>query len=290
MRYWIPVLFVLFLIPYSLFPIRVASYTSPGSPKGFMNDFAGMLKPEEVQSLEADLQNFSNQTGNEIAVVTVPNLGGDTIENYAVKLFEEWKIGKAKQDNGVLFLISRDDRQVRIEVGYGLEPVITDIESAHIIADEIVPNFKLEHYYGGISGALARLEGDITRGAPLNNPQTSQDHTTEYLNYVFYFMAFILIIGQALGSTKSWWLGGVLGGATAAIIWFFTWSLKIGLIAFIILVPLGLLIDKFLSKYGGKGGPKPPWFIGGGRFGGGGGGFGGFGGGSSGGGGASGRW
>src|SRR5581483_849553 len=120
------------------------------NPTGFVNDFAHMLQPATVSSLEQNLETFEKQTGNEISVVTIDTHGNDeTIETYAVKLFEKWGIGKEKSDNGILLLISHDDREARIEVGYGLEPVVTDIESAHIISDVLVPAFQRGDYDAG---------------------------------------------------------------------------------------------------------------------------------------------
>src|SRR3989344_7702307 len=109
-------------------PLIAFGYLSPGKPSGFVNDFAGILKPETISTLNQKLEQFSKETGNEISVVTIATYGIDeTIETYAEKLFQEWGVGKAKEDNGLLLLVARDDREMCIEVGYGLEPVITDI-------------------------------------------------------------------------------------------------------------------------------------------------------------------
>src|SRR3989338_1634920 len=93
-------------------PALVFAYTSPGKPTGFVNDFAQMMTAEARTALEQRLTSFSQETGHEITVVAIPNLNGDTVENYADKLFQEWGIGKKEYDNGVLFLISRDDRKL----------------------------------------------------------------------------------------------------------------------------------------------------------------------------------
>src|SRR3989338_4574107 len=141
---------LLLLTPYFLLPTSASSYTSPGKPSGFINDFAGILKPETVSFLNQKLEQFSTDTGNEIVVVTILRLKDETIETYAEKLFQEWGIGKEKGDNGLLLLVSRDDREMRIEVGYGLEPIITDIESGHIIRDVLTPAFKAGDYDAGV--------------------------------------------------------------------------------------------------------------------------------------------
>ena len=92
-------------------PLVVFAYVNPGQPTGFVNDFADVLKETERQQLETKLAAFEKNTGNEIAVVIIPDLGGDTIENFSVKLFKEWGIGKEGKDNGILLLVARDDRQ-----------------------------------------------------------------------------------------------------------------------------------------------------------------------------------
>lgn len=279
-------------------PIALFAYASPGSPTGFVNDFANILKPETAASIESDLKAFEASSKSEIAVVTVATIGTDeNIETYATKLFEEWKIGKKGADNGLLLLVSRDDKQVRIEVGYGLEPSVTDIESGRIISEIIIPAFKSGDYDRGITQAVDRLKKDITNGAPIetsiNTAQNGYSELKDNLSSLFYPLLFLFaFLARILGLTKSWWLGGVLGAVVGAVV-AFLYGMFIGVLAGFVLVPLGLLFDYFVSKHydhNGKG-PRPPLIFGGGGFGSGrGGGFGGFGGGRSGGGGASGNW
>jgi uncharacterized protein len=279
-------------------PAALFAYVSPGRPQGFVNDFAHMLSAGAVSDLENELTAFQSSKGAEIAVVTVPTIGTDeTIETYATKLFEEWKIGGAKQDSGLLLLIARDDRKVRIEVGYGLEPSVTDIESSHIISDMLAPAFQNGNYDEGVKSAVERIMNDITTGAPeITNEETQKsmsifDAIARIGLYPIIF--FFMMLGSILGRTKSWWLGGVIGGVAGVLVGSFI-SFTTGLLYAAVLVPLGLLFDYIVSKHGGNDrGPRPPFFLGGGGFGGGrssGGGFGGFGGGRSGGGGASGNW
>lgn len=264
------------------------------SPVGHVNDFAQMLRPETVSSLETTLSNFEKQTGNEIAVVTIPSLGNDeTIETYAEKLFQEWGIGKAKEDNGLLLLISRDDREMRIEVGYGLEPVVTDIESSRVIETILVPAFKQGKYDEGVVSAANKLVQFINvPGSALEDMQNSANELKREMfgrilgQFIYPLILFLIFLTSILARSKSWWLGGVIGGVVGLI--FFSFLVTIALIL------LGLLFDYVVSKTYKKSknnGVQPPWWIGGGGLGGGrGGGFGGFGGGMSGGGGASGKW
>ncbi|MDB5254509.1 MAG: hypothetical protein JWL80_575 [Parcubacteria group bacterium] len=274
-----------------LFPLALFAYTSPGKPTGYVNDFAGILKPETVTFLNTELTTFAAQTTSEISVATVPDITGETIETYAVKLFKEWGIGTEKKDNGVLLLIAPNEKEVRIEVGYGLEPAITDIESAHIISEVIVPAFQAGDYDSGVVGAVQRLEKDAAKEFPVAEYTAPQTRDYSFLGRLMYpFIFFLVVLGSYLGRSKSWWLGGVIGGVVGIALFIFL-GVTIGIISLIILIPLGLLFDFLVSRHGGNGkGPFPPFFMGGGRGFGGGGGFGGFGGGMSGGGGASGKW
>src|SRR3989344_7501561 len=139
-----------------LIPLLVALATL--NPVGHINDFVHLLKPETVANLEQTLKDFETRTGNEIAVVAIDTHGPDeTIESFAVKLFEKWGIGKKGQDNGLLLLIARDNREMRIEVGYGLEPIITDIESSRIIREVLTPAFQAGDYDGGVIEAVNRI-------------------------------------------------------------------------------------------------------------------------------------
>ncbi len=279
-----------------LLPLVVFAYVSPGAPKGLVNDFSGLLKDNERQQLEEKLTAFEKNTGDEITVVTIPNLGGDTIENFAVKLFEEWKIGKKGKDNGVLLLVARDDREVRIEVGYGLEGSLTDAQSSWIIQNMIVPAFRDNNFYQGLDSAVDKIIAAASgENIPEYVPETNRGSgKVDYFNLLLLALFAPIWLASILGRTKSWWLGGVLGGIAGIIIGFIKGFVYAGVIGMGILIPLGFLFDFVVSRAYGKAkaeGRRPPWWIGGGRIGGGGGsGFGGFGGGSSGGGGASGRW
>lgn len=289
------------LIGAGFFAFAVA-YTSPGNPTGFVNDFANIIDESTQAALETKLSAFEVSTTHEIVVVIIPTLGDDYIENYAVKLFEEWGIGKKDSDNGILFLVALDDKKVRIEVGYGLEGALVDSEVNTIIQDYVLPKFRENNYVGGIEsgvdGIIAATEGEeVSNASSVANVNWSE---------IAFFIIFALFWGvniliQIFASSKSWWLGGVLGGGAGAIITLlglFGVTITLGLFISFILAILGLILDYFVSKNASsilskfsKGGRGGPW-IGGGGFGGGSssGGFGGFGGGGSGGGGSSGSW
>ncbi|MEK7175873.1 MAG: TPM domain-containing protein, partial [Patescibacteria group bacterium] len=186
--------------------------------------------------------------------------------------------------NGLLLLIAKDDREMRIEVGYGLEPVITDIESAHIIRDVLAPAFQQEKYDEGVTAAIERVMADISSGTPQDVAPVRSGF--DWLGNIYIYFFLLIYLTSILSRSKSWWAGGIIGAVLG-----FIFS---GFVAVIILAGVGFLFDYLVSKNYQKHigrGTRPPWFIGGGGLGGGrGGGFGGFGGGMSGGGGASGRW
>ncbi len=144
----------------SISPIQAVDVDYPDYI-GYVNDFAGILDDASASDLEALIAGIERNTGAEIAVVTIDTLEGITIEEYAVVLFELWGIGKAEEDNGLLILVALMERQVRIEVGYGLEGVITDLEAGRIIDEIIVPNFKEEDYSRGVYDAVVTISNQI---------------------------------------------------------------------------------------------------------------------------------
>jgi len=291
------ILFLLFwVIFFSVSAHSVSAYFNPGRPSGFVNDYAGIISSAVKQQLEQTLINFKAESSNEISVVTINNLGGDSIENFAVKLFEEWGIGQKDKDNGVLILISKEDKEMRIEVGYGLEGVLTDAQSWWIIQNVMKPAFQKGDFDLGISNAVDKIITAIRGEYVPSQNKSTESSPLDVATFIFWaLILFVPYLGAILGRSKSWWLGGVLGLVIGVILVFiFGWF--VGISSVIILAPLGLLFDFLVSKNYQKRkkmGLRPSWWAGGtiGRSGGSGhGGFGGFGGGGSGGGGASGRW
>ena len=147
---------------------------------GFVNDYAGLMSMQGKQVVEARLAQLEKDTSAEVAVVTIKSLQGNTVEDYAVRLFEQWKIGKKSKDNGVLLLGALDERKMRIEVGYGLEPVITDGRAGRIRDDDIIPRFKKNDYEGGIVAGVDSIEKYIRDGTPPepleDNPEIGRAH------------------------------------------------------------------------------------------------------------------
>ena len=261
-------LFIFFIFFPFFLGQAVFAYTSPGSPAGFVNDYAGLLSVEQKQILETKLVQFEKETTNEISIVTIKNLEGDTIENFAEELFKEWGIGKAKNDNGVLLLVALDDKKMRIEVGYGLEGALTDAQSYWIIQNVIRPAFQQNDYNAGIAQAadkiIAATQGEYVPSETQKSSAKINFKTIE----VFAFLGFMAFtwLAAVLARSKSWWAGGVVGIIIGIVLIFiFTWI--IGLIATLILTPLGLLFDYIISKAyqnrKSQGVKSFPWWMGG---------------------------
>lgn len=145
--------------------------------KGRVNDYAGLLSPGSAALLEGLLKTHEDSTTNQVALLTISSLEGEDLEGFSMRVVEQWKLGRAKKDNGVLLLVARDDREVRIEVGGGLEGMLPDITCGRIIRNEIVPRFREGDYEGGIlrgAGAiLAAIGGVYPAEAPAGEGESA---------------------------------------------------------------------------------------------------------------------
>lgn len=264
------------------------AYTSPGAPHGYVNDFAQVLSPTARALLETDLGDFEKRTTTQVAVVTVPTLGGDYVEHYAAKLFEEWGIGTKESDNGVLLLLAVDDKKMRIEVGYGLEGALPDSVAQNILDDQMKPLLRARDYDGavhaGVSSIMQAVDGEYTASST-----GSENMWTAFLSFQAFAFVVIIVLqlfAAFLARTSSWWAGGVIGFIGGGVVGFlYAYSLSEMLYVLLVATMFGLVVDYVMST--GRMGSGSSWGSGGRS---GGGGFGGFGGGSSGGGGASGGW
>lgn len=257
-------------------------------------DQTGTLSDQQVSDLAAKIKTSRAEKDYQLGVLIIPTLEGRDIEGYSIEVARAWGIGEADKDNGVLLIIAKDDRKLRLEVGNGLEGDITDLESGHIIRDVITPKFKTGDYYGGISDGVSRIQAAVEGEAAPVTPQGSVGQGIGEL--LFQGGIFILWGGlwltSILARTKSWWAGGVIGAIIGAIIaalagWVLWTIALLGLLFF-----SGLALDWAVSRNYHRRvdrGESPAWWAGGTHLGGGGGG-GSFGGGGFSGGGASGDW
>ncbi|MGH2564650.1 MAG: TPM domain-containing protein, partial [Ginsengibacter sp.] len=239
-------------------------FDKPNPPKA-VNDFGNMLESFQVQALEEKLDAYNDSTSSAIVIITVPNLDGYDIAEVSLKYLRDWGIGTKDKNNGVVILVSKDDRKARIETGYGMEGVLPDILAKQIIDDKLVPSFKQDDFYGGFNNTVDAI---IQAAAGEYKADPSANKSGPSFKTIFILIILFIVL-------LSFFRGGGGGGGS------------------------------YMSRRGSTGLGALPWFIlgnmlggggrgggswGGGGFGGGGGGFGGFGGGGGGGGGASGGW
>jgi uncharacterized protein len=256
-----------------------------------VTDQTGTLTREQQAGLERMLQEFEARKGTQIAVLMVASTKPEPIEQYALRVGEQWKIGRKKIDDGAILVVAKDDRALRIEIGYGLEGVLNDATASRIIREVIVPRFREGDFYGGINAGLDRMMRLID-GEPLPAPQKSASPAAE--GGWMQLLPMLLIVALIGGGILRAMFGRFLGAAaTGGVVGFLAWTL-----AGTLLIALIAALFAFIFTLGGGGGRRyygggfPGGGIGFPRGGGGWGGGGGFrgGGGSFGGGGASGRW
>ena len=129
-----------------------------------VNDYAKMLEARDVQIIENYLEKLNRDTGIQIVVLTVPSLEGEPIEDFSIRTVESWKLGQAEKDNGVLLLVAAAEKKIRIEVGYGLEGILTDMQCGLIIRNLIAPHFKNGDYGKGVAAAVQHMAQNVTFG------------------------------------------------------------------------------------------------------------------------------
>lgn len=254
---WTLLLFLL-ILPYS-----ASAQDIPPNPTGFVNDYANMLNSTERSRLERKLSTYRDTTSNVIVIATIESLQGYPIEDYSLKMAESWKMWTGERFNGVLVLVAKNDRTMRIEVGYGLEGAITDALSGRITDRIMRPSFRQGNYYGGLDQATNALMMAASGEYDAIAKTSRNDEDGGFISFII-FVGFVLFVIYAIKKGNRG--GGGRGGRRRRN---------------------GHTIHSGGIIIGGFGGGR------GGGFGGGGGGFGGFSGGGGfgfGGGGASGSW
>ena len=258
--------------------------------KGRVNDLTGTLSAQQQQALEQTLAEFEGRKGAQIAVLLVPTAKPEPVQMFAVRVQESWKLGRKGVDDGVLLAIAKDDRELHIEVGYGLEGALPDAIAKRIIEEEIVPRFRQGDFYAGIRAGTDRIMR-VIEGEPLPPPKArSPGAAPQGWSWLMPLLFFVIFLGGFLRLLFGRFFGGVVaGGIAGAAGWLLMGSLLVAAM-FAIFAFFVILASGGAGRgmgYGGGG-----WSSRGGGFRGGGFGGGGFrgGGGLSGGGGASGRW
>jgi len=243
------------------------------NPPTPVNDYAHVLTADQIDALNQKLEAYDDSTSNQIVIVTVPDIGNSSLEDYGLKILRTWGVGSKKNNNGVVILVDIKDRQVNIAVGYGLEGAIPDVTAKSIIENEIAPNFRgggSDNYYRGLDQATNALikaaAGEYQ--APSGYGRHGRGRGGNGIGIIVIIIIIIVVILIRRGGGGGRGGGGYYGGG--------------GWLLFI----FGTMVGRGLGGGGGGwgGGGGGGWSGGGGGFGGG------FGGGSGGGGGASGGW
>ncbi len=181
--------------------------------EGYVTDRANLISPATRQQLERSLRAFEDSDSTQIVVLTIPSLQGHPVELYALRVAESWGIGQQGRDNGALLLVSRDDRALRIEVGYGLESVLTDLLAGRIIDNEIAPHFQRGDFDGGIvAGVEAMIQA--VRGEYQGRPRQDAERRRNPLGLLFILFFFgpallrLFIPHSRSGRSRGIWFGG----------------------------------------------------------------------------------
>lgn len=254
---------------------------------GYVTDDTGTLSADQESTLEQNLSEYDRATSNQVAILMVRSLSGTILSDFSVDVMRKWGIGQKGKDNGILILVSLEDRARWIATGTGLEGAVPDLVAKGIVEKDMVPAFADGQYFDGLNAAVESLKKHIAGEYTADRYTESEGGVVSWV--LFFFFILLNWIAASLARTKSWWAGGIVGGIfgiilTVAYTWW--WTIPV-------LVIIGLIFDYVVSHASGKNSRGGRWGGGFGGFGGssgGGGGFSGFGGGSSSGGGAGGRY
>lgn len=238
-----------------------------------VTDLTGTLTPQQSGELEAQLRDFESRKGSQIAVLLLPSTQPETIEQYGIRVVEQWKLGRKGVDDGILLLIAKQDRALHLEVGYGLEGAVPDSVAKRIASDIITPYFQQGDFFGGIrAGVAATIK--VVDGEPLPAPRRERRSEGGGGDYLYVLMFLALSLGSFLRALFGFTGSLLAGGVAGVLAWLAFGSVFAGIVAALVTI---------LFSFGRMGGIGfPGTGGGGGGFSGGGGGFGG--------GGASGRW
>lgn len=251
-----------------------------------VTDLTGTLNAQQKGELESRIAAYESRRGSQIAVLILPTTKPEEIEQYSIRVAEAWKIGRKKVDDGLILIVAKDDRRLRIEVGYGLEGAIPDSLAKRVIDERITPRFREGDFYGGVRDGVDQLI-KLAEGEKLPPPAAARGDQLapgDAFSYIVPAIMFAVIAGAILKAMLGRLPGSVATGAGLGLIAWLMFGLGIAALAAFI----GFLLS-FANTGSGRGGS---WSSGGGSWGGGssGGSWSGGGGGGFGGGGSSGRW
>jgi uncharacterized protein len=177
-----------------------------------VNDHANVLSESEKAGLESILKRFEAETTNQVVLLVIPSLEGDSLEDFSIRVAEAWKVGQKGRDNGVIFLVAIEDRKARIEVGYGLEGTLTDAQSGRILRNLVFPAFRQGAYPSGIQagvvGILQTIQGEFPSQAARQMAPTRQARARAS-GLLLPLLFFLLLFSRG---GRFFLLGGLLGG------------------------------------------------------------------------------
>jgi uncharacterized protein len=208
--------FLLLAFVFALLGTRAYSLEVPARPEGRVTDRTGTLTRDQIYALEKKLSAFEKETTNQIAVLLIPSLEGDSLEDYSIRLAEKWKIGQQGRNNGVILLVVKNDRKLRIEVGYGLEGALPDALAGTIIRNEIGPRFREGQFYQGIDAGVNALIA-ATKGEYKAGPKKKRNQMEAWIPFLImgaFVFFFILAASRARrrqyhsGGSRGWNSGG----------------------------------------------------------------------------------
>lgn len=211
-----------------------------------VTDLTTTLSSQQRTALEAELEAFEKEKGSQVVVLIIPTTDPETISSYGIRVAEQWKIGRSGVDDGVILIVAKDDRKVRIEVGYGLEGAIPDVYAKRIIENIIIPNFRQGDFYNGIEDGVGAIKGliageelpEVTQAPPSTG---GMKHESLFMTLIIlmvivlsvlkafikkskYKWVAIIIVGLLAGTILSSFIFGGIGSAIAAFIMFSTSS------------------------------------------------------------------
>src|SRR5689334_7144550 len=220
---------------------------------GRVVDETATLSSGDIAQLTQTLAGLERSKGSQVAILIVPTTDGEPIEQFSLRVAEAWKIGRKKVDDGALLVIAKNDRRLRIEVGYGLEGAVTDVTSKRIIDEVITPKFKSGDFAGGISAGVNRIIG-LINGEKLPEPETHWDRGQQFNPEDFnpFWLFFAFVVSTILRSTLGRLVGSVLSGVlVAGLAWFLLSNVVVAIAAGVLAFFFTMLIDFASSGSGG---------------------------------------
>jgi uncharacterized protein len=232
---------------------------------GRVVDQTGTLGSNDIASLTGTLKDLETRKGSQIAVLIVPTTDGEAIEQFSLRAAEAWKIGRKKIDDGALLVIAKNDRRLRIEVGYGLEGALTDVTTKRIIDEDITPKFKAGDFAGGVSAGINRIIR-VVDGEKLPEPEPPHWQSPGLFNTIDPFnpfvLAFVFIVGGALRASLGRLVGSAAtGGFVGVLAWLLVGSLGAAAVIGVLVFVISAFID--LIPSGGSRGTRGGWSSGG---------------------------